>query len=366
MPRRLGLKVYLSLGGRALGLRWVVLLVLSVLFATALIALRLPAALLLGPMVAGIVVAAADGELLVPNAAFLLAQGVIGAMVAHSIPASIMGEILQDWPLFLAGVTSVIAASGVIGWLLMRWRVLPGSTAVWGSSPGAATAMMLIAEAYGADIRLVALMQYLRVLLVAVLASIVARVWAPGASSSVADIIWFGPIPWAPFAETLALAGLGVVSARFLRIPAGSFLLPFGVGMALQDIGLVSIELPPWLLALSYALIGWSIGLRFTGAILVHAARALPRIIASNLALIAICAGLAAILVAMAGIDPLTAYLATSPGGVDAAAIIAASSKVDLPFIMAMQTTRFVLVILIGPSVARFVAGRGNASKGTG
>ena len=32
----------------------------------------------------------------------------------------------------------------------------------------------------------------------------------------------------------------------------------------------------------------------------------------------------------MAGIDPLTAYLATTPGGSDAVAIIAASSEMDL------------------------------------
>ena len=41
--------------------------------------------------------------------------------------------------------------------------MLPGTTAVWGSSPGAATAMVLMAEAFGADARLVAFMQYLRV-----------------------------------------------------------------------------------------------------------------------------------------------------------------------------------------------------------
>ena len=40
--------------------------------------------------------------------------------------------------------------------------------------------MSLMAEAYGADIRLVALMQYLRVVCVATTASIVAAIWAHG------------------------------------------------------------------------------------------------------------------------------------------------------------------------------------------
>ena len=82
----------------------------------------------------------------------------------------------------MAVVIAVIAASSTLGWLLTRWRVLPGTAAVWGSSPGAASAMMLMAAAYGADIRLVAFMQYLRVLLVALVATIVARLWTVSAA----------------------------------------------------------------------------------------------------------------------------------------------------------------------------------------
>jgi hypothetical protein len=63
------------------------------------------------------------------------------------------------------------------------------------------------------------------------------------------------------------------------------------------------------------------------------------------------------LLVEVAGIDPLTAYLATSPGGIDSAAIIAAASKVDLPFVMSMQTARLLMVLFIGPVLSRRVAG---------
>jgi uncharacterized membrane protein AbrB (regulator of aidB expression) len=41
----------------------------------------------------------------------------------------------------------------------------------------------------------------------------------------------------------------------------------------------------------------------------------------------------------------------------DSVAIIAASSKVDISFVMALQTARFVIVLLIGPRLARLVAG---------
>jgi membrane AbrB-like protein len=339
----------------------VILVVLSGFLGLGLEAIRLPAALLLGPMIAAILVAVAGGGIRVTHRLVLIAQAVIGCMIARSIPPTIVGEILRGWPLFVAVVIAVIAASGALGWLLTRWRVLPGTTAVWGSSPGAATAMMLMAAAYGADVRLVAFMQYIRVLLVAFAATILARFLTTG--SGPPPISWFPPVHWVSFAETLALIAFGTLCARFRRVPAAPLLLPIGAGIALQDAGVLSIELPPWLLVASYAIVGWSTGLGFNRAILRHAAEALPRILISILILMAVCVGLAALLVVLAGIDPLTAYLATSPGGADSAAIIAMASNVDVAFVMAMQTTRLILVLLIGPSLASFVARRAGAVK---
>ena len=322
--------------------------------------LRLPAALLLGPMVAGIIVATARGRVSVPAGPFVAAQAVLGCMIARNIPLSVLAEMAHHWPLFLAGVVLVIAASSTLGWLLTRWRVLPGTTAVWGLSPGAATTMVLMADAYGADMRLVAFMQYLRALCVAVIASLVARFWIAAPAVVPPAAAWFPAVAWGSFAATLAVVALGVFVAPRLRVPAGPMLLPLAAGTVLQDSGLLTIELPPWLLAISYALVGWSIGLRFTRPILAHAARALPRVLAAILALIVACGGLAALLV-VAGIDPLTAYLATSPGGADSVAIIAASTPVDLPFVMAMQTARFLVVLFVGPHIARFIADRTRA-----
>ena len=56
------------------------------------------------------------------------------------------------------------------------------------------------------------------------------------------------------------------------------------------------------------------------------------------------CGGVAALMVVARGVDPLTAYLATSPGGSDSIAIIAASTNVDVSFVMAMQTFRMIAV----------------------
>ncbi len=320
--------------------------------------LHVSAALLLGPIAAAIFFAARETPVRVPAPAFVFAQAIVGCMIARTIPLALLGEIGKSWPLFVLAVGAVVVLSAGLGWAMARWRLLPGTTAVWGSFPGAATAMVLMAEAFGADVRLVALMQYLRVLLVGVVATLVTRIWVPAHATTASLIPHNLPLHWAAFGETLALAGIGAWAAVRLRVPAGGLLVPLFAGVVLQDTGLLAIELPWWLLAACYALVGWSIGLRFTPAILRHAARLLPRVLAGIATLIVLCGGLAWALAHFAHVDPLTAYLATSPGGADTVAIIASSSPVDVPFVMAMQSARFIVVAFCGPALARFVARR--------
>jgi membrane AbrB-like protein len=243
--------------------------------------------------------------------------------------------------------------------------VLPGTTAIWGFTPGAATVMVLMAEAFGGDVRLVAFMQFLRVGLVALVASAIARLALPGGGAPAA-VDWFPAIAAGSFAETVALAVAGSIAGARSKIPAGALLVPLFVGVALSGSQVVTITLPLWLMAGCYALVGWAIGLRFTRAIVLYAARMFPKILASVLALIAACGALGYALHLVTGTDALTAYLATSPGGADSIAIIAASSKVDLPFVMAMQTARFLLVLLIGPALSRMVARRAEGAASSG
>ena len=338
--------------------QWAALLALSALFIGGLELLRLPAALLLGALAAAAALTAFDIEARVPAPLFAVAQALIGCLIARVVSPSTLSAMARDWPTFLGGVLSVVAASVALGWLLARLRVLPGTTAVWGAFPGAATVMTLMAEGFGADVRLVALMQYLRVVMVTVAATVVAGVFSATTPHAAAAIVWFPPVGWASLAATVGLAAASAAAGWAFRLPAGPMLVALGAAAAAQNLGIMTIALPPWLLAPAYCFVGWSIGSRFNRPILIHAARALPAVAVSILGLIAVCGALAAALAHVTHVDALTAYLAMSPGGADSVAIIAASTKVDMPFVMAMQMARFLFVLFAGPAIARAVASR--------
>ncbi len=186
-------------------LRWGLLLVSSGLLAALLTWARLPAALMLGPMIAGILMENGGAELRVPEVPFNTAQAILGCMITRILKPEIIHSFEKQWLLFLGIGLSVIVASCLLGWAISKLRILPETTAIWGLLPGAASAMMIMADAYGADARLVAFMQYLRVVMVALLASMIGRFWvhAPG-TAAIAPALWFAPIDWLPFAGTLA------------------------------------------------------------------------------------------------------------------------------------------------------------------
>lgn len=336
--------------------QWLCLMLFSALFAFLMQCIHLPGALLLGPMLAGIVWSLQGGSLQVPRHLFVSAQAIIGCLVAQSISSGMLPTFAAHWALFLFIVLSTIAASSFMGWVISKLNVLPGTTAIWGSSPGAAAAMVLMAEEFGADARLVAFMQYLRVIVVASAASIIARFWVDTSATAAIPIIWFPPLQWATL-ETVILAFVGIAISRLVRLPSGAMLVPMMLGMALQSSQLMQINLPEWLLSMAYAVMGWRIGLGFTRSVLKHAFRALPQIMLSIVLLVGFCGCLAWLLVHHFHLDPLTAYLATSPGGMDSIAVIAASShNVNLEFVMALQTVRLFLVIFLGPMLARLIA----------
>ena len=335
---------------------WGMLGLLTMGIVGGLILLNLPAAFLIGAILGGLLFAIAGSPLRVPNRVFVAAQSLLGCMIARVFSVSVLENTAAHWILVLISVLSVLGCSFLVGLFLQKRHILLGSTAIWGSWPGAASVMSIMAEAYGADIRLVALMQYLRVVMVAVSASVVAL--SVGSSSPPASLISFPPIVWHQLMATLLMAGICTGVALRTKIPAGPMLLTMGVGAVLNNLEWVQIELPPVLLLVTYALIGWTIGLKFTKSVFMYALGVLPKLIGVIALLLGMCGCIALALVAFAGISPLTAYLATSPGGADSIAIIAASAPVDMAFVMSVQLMRFISVLLIGPVISKIMASR--------
>lgn len=316
-----------------------------------------PAALLLGPMLCAIVMGVSGTKIRMPKVYFKFSQGIIGCLIGHAMTMGILIEILQIWHVMLVATIVTLVLSVLVGILSVRYGGLPGSTAAWGTSPGGAATMVAMAEEYGADARVVATMQYIRVICVVLMAALVGHIF--GATVGGYQNIQPATMQWDQsvfinFVITMLVLVAGVNIGRY--IPAGFLLVPMLLGTVLQLLGVVNLLIPHWMIAIAYGVMGAYIGLGFDRDTLRYVMYAMPIMITASLLLVFLC-GISALGVSWwLGVDYLSAYLATSPGGLDSLSVVAIDVHADVGLVMAMQTLRLFAVILTGPMLAKYIA----------
>jgi membrane AbrB-like protein len=340
----------------SLGLQWAALIISVAVLTVTLRTAQAPAAFLLGPLVIGIAFGIGGARTRLPGAVRAGGQALIGCIIAIALGATAGPALLGQVPLFAATSIATLALSLALGAGLTRAGWFDGATAVWGLAPGGSASMVMLAEMNKADPRVTALMQYLRILFAAGSAIAVSHVLPGLAPTHAPGTNWFPPVTALGLAQSAFLVILGVAAAKLTRFRPAIFLVPGIVGACLIAGGWLHPEVPPYIAAPAYAVIGLNIGLSFTPETLRACARQLPRIVIAVLALVALCAASGALIGWIFHVDPMTAYLATTPGGLDAVLIVATSTHADVSFVIAAQMFRLLVVLVAGPFAVSLVA----------
>jgi uncharacterized protein len=151
---------------------------------------------------------------------------------------------------------------------------------------------------------------------------------------------------------TCAALAIGAAVAIALRTPAGSLLAPM-VAAAVLTLVAGDFQVPAILREPAFAAIGLQVGLRFTPKLIRRAGRLLVPTLLCVLALLIACFGLALLLDATTDASLLDAYLATTPGGLYAVLAAAFGTGADTTFVIAVQTLRLFVMVLLAPVVVR-------------
>ncbi|GAA5236765.1 AbrB family transcriptional regulator [Verticiella sediminum] len=323
-------------------------------------AFHVPGAVLLGPMLVAIGFALSGAGLKLKPGIFLPVQAVLGCMVASVVSWDLLGLIADHWlTVLVVNVLSIVAAS-VISAVFTRRGWLPGQSAIWGLSPGAASTMMMLGEQRGEDPRVIALIQYLRIVLVTLTAIAVAGlVGARGGSAAAppATVFLSGPVSPGVLATLAGLIAAGLAAAMATRRGQAAFWVPVIVGSGLHLAHLATVQIPVVLAAVAFGFAGAYAGLRFNKQVLLACARLLPAMLLGIVLMIAACIALMwPIQRSFAGVDALTAFLAIMPGGIDAAVAVAHGMHASVPVIIAVQVMRLIVVTLLAPRMARVVS----------
>jgi len=342
---------------------WAVLAAATGAAGWALGAAGVPSSYLFAALLLGLLVAIAWPErLAVPPHGFAAAQAVTGVTLGAYLQSSALSAVGHDWlPVLLASAATLVASLAA-GMALARFTATDTRTAALGMVAGGASGIVGMADDLGGDDRLVAFMQYARVLIVVLVTPLLVPVFfaghhTGGAGSAAGSGPVFGhPRDWL---VTAALAVVGAVVGRWLRVPAASLLGPMILSGAVTLAAVTAFTVPPVLRETAFAVIGLRIGLRFTVATVRLVGRLLLPVTLCILGLLVACFGLGVLLHLTTSASLLDAYLATTPGGLYAVLAVAFGAGANTTFIIAVQGLRVLVMVLLAPVMVRWLIPRG-------
>jgi membrane AbrB-like protein len=348
-------------------LRWLGIALATFGATIALGAVGLPTPALFAALLIGITYAliAVRRPLDVPSSGITIGQALIGVAIGAELDASTLRAVASNWFGVSAVTLATLALSLGVGIAIARLTGISQATGTLGLVAGGASGIVAMADELGADSRLVAFMQYVRVLVVVLVAPLVAYILLAHGESGVPQTERIGTGLVGDLAFTGGCALAGALVARRLRVTAGTLLCPLAVAAILSVSGVADdASVPALVQSLAFALIGLQVGLRFTVATVREAQALLPWVLGAIFVLIAVSAGLAALLVPLAHVTFADAYLATTPGGLYAVLAASVGIGANTTFVVSVQVLRVFIMVVAAPPLVRIVARWDNVQSG--
>ncbi|MBD2128095.1 AbrB family transcriptional regulator [Microcoleus sp. FACHB-1] len=324
--------------------------------------LHVPVGWLLGPMLVGIAYAIIQGSRQpLPPAFKMVGQVIIGIFTATRFsPETLSVATTYAIPLLLCVFTTG-SLSMFNGYLLSRWAGIDRATAFLGFIPGAASSIVAMSEEMGADALTVALIQYIRVLLVVLLLPATASFLFPvhPGTQVAATFVITKDLSSLPIILNLlvlaACGGLGVWGGRRLRLPSSGFLGPFLVGLVTFWVLPYQLQVPQSLFCAGLLLVGLSIGVQFDWQIANKLLKAVLIEVGLVIVLMLSCLAVGYEFHVVTHVDTITAVLGFTPGGIEAMVATVMQLGGDTGLVLAMQLTRMLSILLIAPWLVAFL-----------
>ncbi len=345
-------------------------LVLGTLCAIGVKALGLPLPWLMGPLLVTSTAAIAGwkpfGHVLgVPAGARLVAIPVLGVAIGGAFTPEILASAGHWWPSVLA-IAVYIPLAQMMGFRLAR-RIAPidPATAFYGTMPGGFIESAVLGEAADADLALLMMMQFLRLVICIVLIPVGFSLWQGAPVGSAAGVVLGGaahpllPADWA----ILTVAGAaGATLGYLVRLPAYVITGPILASAAVHLAGWVQGGPPWWLVAGVQIIVGANLGVRFAGRsprVILTAARISGVTVTATLGLAVL---FAALLHRAVGESWEAVFLAFAPGGLTEMSLIALSMQISVIYVTLHHVVRILLAVtvarMLGP--AAIATGKGN------
>jgi uncharacterized protein len=314
-----------------------------------------PAGLVSGSMLVTAAAALMGRPMKVPlslaRVCFVLIGILLGAVVT---PATLRG--MATWPMSIvvlsASTAVMIVATTAYLRFVHRWEPL---SALLGASPGSMAQALALATEFGANMRGIAIVQTVRVLLVTIglpsglaLFGLAASGLPPtpaGGGSSLGEL-----------AVLVTASTISAVLVHWLRFPGGLLFGAMAASAVLHGGDLVHVTLPWWLGSSAVVVLGALVGSRFANTSLTMLLEYFWAALGSAAVAIAVSAAFVLVVVSFLPFHASDVLIAFAPGAQDTMMVLALALRLDPVYVGAHHLTRFLIVTFSVAVTARRLA----------
>jgi membrane AbrB-like protein len=315
--------------------------------------LGMPAGFLSGAILAVAGAALAGRPMLIPTPLMRILLVLIGISLGAMVTPDILHG-MATYPLSIAALIVAMACISFSGAFYLRvvhgWDTI---TAYLAAAPGGLSQVMALAVELDADVRAIAIVQTVRVVIIAVgLPAALALLGLVGdATRSVGGP--FNPALLNELAILVVASTTAAIIAFRVRFPGGLLFGAMLTSAALHGSGLIHVAMPWWATITVMIAFGAVTGARFANTPVRMLLQFIGAAFGSFAAAVTITSIFAVGLVTMLSLPVAEVMIAFAPGAVDAMMLLALALNLDPVYVGAHHLTRIFFVSLSMPLIAR-------------
>jgi uncharacterized protein len=315
-----------------------------------------PAGWLSGSILAVAGASLAGRPMLIPT---LLMRGIF-VLIGISLGAVVTPETLHGMATYPASIAVLILAMALIsiggaGYLRLihRWGNVDAYLA---AAPGGMSQVLALGAELGGDLRAIAIVQSIRVVVIAVgLPAGLSMLGLVGqAPPRVTGALSIGVLD--ELAILVAASTVVAIIAYRIRFPGGLLFGAMLTSAVLHGSGLIHAVMPWWAVNTAMVAMGAITGSRFANTPLRMLLNFVGAAFGSFAVAVTIAAAFAAVLISVLSLPAAEVMIAFAPGSVDAMMLLALALNLDPVYVGAHHLTRIFFVSLTMPLVARRTA----------
>lgn len=283
-------------------------------------------------------------------------MAIIGTMIGSRFSPELLALLPHFWLSGIAIIGFIFIAHGGNYFIFRKIGQYSKLDAYFAGLPGGIVDSIALAEQAGADVRIVTVQHFIRIILVVVTVPLLFLAISGNVVGSMAgETLTAENWDWQDVGVILIIAMIGLFGGRRLKLPVAHLMAPLMLALILSVSGVISLNIPPWVQHLAQYMIGISLGSQFSGISRSLLTRGLSMGFVSGLFMLGLAVSFALILPLFVPASFEVMFISFAAGGLAEMSLIALSLNFN-PIVVALHhLVRIFFTIWIGNYLSKSV-----------